>query len=503
MTGRYPSHTGVGPAVISMQKGYGLPPKEVIIPKRLKEVGYATHMVGKWHLGYCDPHYFPTSRGFDTWFGYSSGAQDYWTHVSGSGNSAGYDFNTGKAGSDVELILPKSKYNGTYGLYAHIAEAVSVIKDHGKNHANTPLFMYVALQAVHSPLEVPEKYLAQYSAITNSNHRIYAGMVTAMDEGVGNVTKALKDAGLWDDTVLIFASDNGGPWAATANNYPLRGQKATNWEGGMRAVAFVTGPGAGLSSSAEGTSRHNLMHITDWHPTIMEIAGVKSTPPNALDGVSQWSAITTGATSPRTRIVHNMSPKSGTLHGALRDGDWKLILKSTVSGSAAQENTTQGLQVGWTINTPAVGPCPASVNGAWLFNVANDPYETTNLVSSNPSKYQELWNLFQQLQEDAVPDLGSIYPIDQQSMPSNNQWNAYIPWSDKPNSSCSAWSEYISASWEEGGGDGSGAATVATGAAVVLAALGAHLLNKRGQEIIFEWILFVRRQQRRVGYHER
>eukprot|EP01105_Mastigella_eilhardi_P005255 TRINITY_DN16_c0_g2_i1.p1 TRINITY_DN16_c0_g2~~TRINITY_DN16_c0_g2_i1.p1 ORF type:complete len:362 (-),score=92.60 TRINITY_DN16_c0_g2_i1:796-1827(-) len=246
MTGRYPSHTGIGPMVISMQKGYGLPPSEVIIPKRLKEVGYATHMVGKWHLGYCDHRYYPTSRGFDTWFGYSSGMQDYWTHVSGdySNNpkNAGYDFDIGKAGSAVELVLPKSKYNGTYGLYAHIAEAVSVIKDHGKNHADTPMFMYLALQAVHDPLEVPEKYMTQYeTAITNKNHRIYAGMVTAMDEGVGNVTKALKESGLWDNTVLIFASDNGGPWLATANNYPLRGQKATNWEGGIRASAFLTG----------------------------------------------------------------------------------------------------------------------------------------------------------------------------------------------------------------------------------------------------------------------
>eukprot|EP01105_Mastigella_eilhardi_P005252 TRINITY_DN16_c0_g1_i1.p1 TRINITY_DN16_c0_g1~~TRINITY_DN16_c0_g1_i1.p1 ORF type:complete len:477 (-),score=112.55 TRINITY_DN16_c0_g1_i1:66-1496(-) len=469
MTGRYPSHTGIGPMVISLQKGYGLPPKEVIIPKRLKEANYATHIVGKWHLGFCDPHYYPTARGFDTWFGYSSGMQDYWTHFSDDYSPIkGYDFKTGKAGSEPELILPESKYNGTYGLFAHISETVSIIKDHGKNHADTPMFMYLALQSVHDPLEVPDKYLAQYAGITDPNRRIYAGMVTAMDEGIGNVTQALKDAGMWDNTVLIFASDNGGPWKATADNYPLRGQKATNWEGGIRAVAFVTGPGAELSSSVKGKSLNNLMHITDWHPTILEIAGVKSSAPNALDGVSQWSAITKGTTSPRTRVVYNMSPKSGTLHGAIREGDWKLIFKSAVGGSAAAENTVQAYPKGWTTNTPTQTPCPASINGAWLFNIVTDPYETTNLVSTNPDKYQELLNTFQQLQESAVPDLNDVYTVyDPLSLPSTNQWNAWMPWSDEPNSTCTAWQEYISASWEE-----SGAMTTASISLLALAVAG-------------------------------
>eukprot|EP01105_Mastigella_eilhardi_P015906 TRINITY_DN3643_c0_g1_i4.p1 TRINITY_DN3643_c0_g1~~TRINITY_DN3643_c0_g1_i4.p1 ORF type:complete len:477 (+),score=97.28 TRINITY_DN3643_c0_g1_i4:361-1791(+) len=459
MTGRYPAHTGIGPMVINLQKGYGLPPKEVIIPKRLKEVGYTTHIVGKWHLGFCDARYFPTNRGFDTWFGYASGMQDYWTHFSDDYSpTKGYDFRSGKAGSDAELVLPESKYNGTYGLYAHISEAVRVIKDHGANHANTPMFMYLALQSVHDPLQVPDKYLPEYMDIKNTSRRIYSGMVTAMDEGIGNVTKALKDAGLWDKTVLIFASDNGGPWQASANNYPLRGQKFQNWEGGVRAISFVTGPGAELSSTVVGKSLNNLMHVTDWLPTIMDLAGVDSEAPNKLDGVSQWNAISKGSSSPRTRIIHNMSPVNGTLHGALRDGDWKLILQSNVAGSQAAEKTPIGLPAGWIIGAPLVASCPPAITGAWLFNIANDPTESTNLVSSNPTKYQEMLSLFQQLQADAVPDLNSLHALDPLSLPSNNQYNAWVPWNDKAGTTCTAWDEYVSSD-EEGSSDGGAAAT--------------------------------------------
>eukprot|EP01105_Mastigella_eilhardi_P016883 TRINITY_DN3867_c0_g1_i3.p1 TRINITY_DN3867_c0_g1~~TRINITY_DN3867_c0_g1_i3.p1 ORF type:complete len:346 (-),score=74.57 TRINITY_DN3867_c0_g1_i3:35-1072(-) len=345
------------------------------------------------------------------------------------------------------------------------------------------MFMYLALQSVHAPLEVPEKYLAQYAGISDSSRRIYAGMVTAMDEGIGNVTKALKEAGMWDNTVLIFASDNGGwpntvgdngngPATAGGNNFPLRGQKLQNFEGGTRVPAFVAGPGASLSSSVAGTDLHNLMHVTDWYPTILALAGAKYTPRNPLDGVSQLAAIRTGGKSPRSKVVYNLATTNEAVHGAIREGDWKLLfLNDKKRGSYAPENTTQYLPLGWTTNTPALNPCPPSINGAWLFNLAEDPYETTNLVATNPSKYQELLSTFHGLQEGAVQDLFEQYTYDLLSLPSTNQWHAWMPWSDKEGSTCTAWEGYKSSV----GGDNSGATATALSLLLALVVLCLHL----------------------------
>lgn len=396
--------------------------------------------MGKWHLGFCDPLYLPTHRGFDSWFGYVGGHQDYWTHRS-SDYFSGYDVRSGNVHErDAPLVLPVSTYEGTYSLYMHVNAAQQVINEHAQYYRNKPLFLYLALQSVHDPMQVPDKYVAGYEGITDETRRTYAGMVSAMDEGIGNVTNALIESGLWDNTVLIVASDNGGHAEAGQNNYPLRGEKQTNFEGGVRAVAFVTGPGAKLSPAVVGTSSTALMHVTDWFPTIMELAGATSRNANPLDGVSQWNAIANGGASARDVVVLNMSPRGKPLHGAIRQGPWKLIFMSVILGSIAMPRTGQYLPGGWTDGVQIDLPPP--VRGAWLFNVIDDPYETTNLVESNPDKYQELMKLFFELQAEAVGDLDGLYPVDPLSLPSNNEYDAWIAWSQLPNTTCTAWREY-------------------------------------------------------------
>ncbi|KAH3765094.1 Arylsulfatase I [Pelomyxa schiedti] len=400
MTGRLPSHTGIGPMIINLDKGYGLPPGEHTLAESLKDAGYATHIVGKWHLGFCDVRYFPTARGFDTWFGFSGASQDYYTHYSSDVNpfivtslTTAYDLHntTSKtmASDGSTLVWPSSTYNMTYAPLLHFSEAVRIVKNHAETSRDTPLFLFLPLQSVHAPLQVPSKYMSMYQSMTSPSRKVYAGMTTCMDEGIGNVTNALKEI-------------------------------------------------------------HNLMHVTDWYPTVVEIAGSKPHE-NPLDGMSQLASITRGVSSPRTSVILNLSPANATKrHGAIIIGDWKLIIESPQVGSWAKNGTTQMPPAGWN-DPPAVPPAPSSYHGTWLFNLKDDPYETLNLASINTTKYDDLMRQFSELQSDpsVVPDLNTLYPMDNVSDPSRNPYDAWLPWSDLPNSTCTAWSEYDSGGIDE------------------------------------------------------
>ena len=235
LTGRYDIHTGLQHGIVWPSQANGLPRNETTIATKLKESGYKTHIVGKWHLGFYRKEFLPTRRGFDSFYGFLTGGQDYYTHINRLGfhkpgytQLNGYDF-----WRDEEV---EKNVIGEYTTFLFAEEAERIIKKHDPKDL---LFLFLSFQAPHMPLQVPDRFLKRYAEIKDRKRRLYAAMVSCLDEAVGNVTSALKGRGLWENTVLIFSSDNGGQILAGGNNWPLRGWKTSLWEGGIRTVGFV------------------------------------------------------------------------------------------------------------------------------------------------------------------------------------------------------------------------------------------------------------------------
>ncbi|XP_023323524.1 arylsulfatase B isoform X3 [Eurytemora carolleeae] len=317
LTGLYPIHTGRQHRVLLNEEPRGLFTNLTLLPQYLKELGYSTHLVGKWHLGFCNEDYLPTRRGFDSFLGYYNGAEDYYKHnlpAQLNPHSIGYDF---REGEKID-----KKYSDKYSAHVFSERAEQIIRNH---NTSVPLFLYLAAQSVHAPLQVPQEYEIPYAHIKNRARRTFSGMVSALDEAVGNITKALEQTGQIKNTIIVFSTDNGGQIKNGGNNFPLRGNKNTLWEGGTRGVAFITGPGV-----PGGRISNQLFHISDWVPTLLSAAGYDMGNLVGLDGLDQWKTIKNGEQSPRIEMLYNIDPYhdpgsgSGPV-GAIRVGEYKLI----------------------------------------------------------------------------------------------------------------------------------------------------------------------------------
>lgn len=344
MTGRYPFRYGLQTAVIPSSHTYGLPTDEWLLPQALKEAGYKTAIIGKWHLGHADRKYWPRQRGFDYQYGPLIGEIDYFTHEQ-HGVVDWYRNNE---------VVKEEGYSTT--LLGN--DAVKLINGHDPA---TPLFLYLAFNAPHTPYQSPPEYLERYKNISEPSRRAYAGMISALDEQIGHVIEALEKRQMRDNTLIVFHSDNGGTRNAMfagegdmskivipCDNGPYREGKGSLYEGGTRAVTLANWPGR-----IKGASIVNgMMHVVDMYPTLAGLAGGQLGKAKPLDGMNVWSTISEDKPSPRTEIIYNVEA----FRAGIRQGDWKLIWRT---------------------------PLPSAIE---LYNIQRDPSEKSNVAGLNQNR---------------------------------------------------------------------------------------------------------------------
>ena len=344
MTGRYPSRYGV----LSPAYGDLFDDDTVTLAAALGACGYDTAISGKWHMG-SPPESLPRKYGFHSSYGYFHGQIDPYTHLYKNGEACWHrnDELLTEEGHATDLITE---------------EAVRVITA----KRDKPFFLYVAYSVPHFPLDEPEEWTAPYKDVyEDASRRLYAASVTHMDDGIGRILGALDSAGVRDNTLLIFSSDNGGqrswhsmteyhgryadkPHTVLGDNRPLRGWKGEVYEGGVRVPALASWPGTLQPAVVDAP-----MHIVDWMPTLCGLAGYSPANDPAWDGQDIWPFVS-GTGKAGTRTLYWKTPGAS----ALRRGAWKLVAKN----GAAPE----------------------------LYNIAADPNETRDRAGEAPERLAEL-----------------------------------------------------------------------------------------------------------------
>ncbi|XP_077991531.1 arylsulfatase B-like, partial [Glandiceps talaboti] len=407
MSGRYAIRLGLQNNEIAVHPR-SLPLEEVTIAEKLKESGYSTHLVGKWHCGFYKDECLPYNRGFDTFFGYVSAAVDHFTHKY---NDRIWDLRNITANEGP-------RYNGSYSTHLFTREAERLIKQHD---SDKPLFLYLAYTSNHEPLEVPPHYKNPFrSKIKDKKRLTLAAMSYCLDDGIGSVIGTLKSKGLYDNSVIVFISDNGGDIMYGGNNWPLKGSKATLWEGGVRVPAFVTSPL--LKQEVRGTVCNKLFHVTDWFPTLVHLAGGNLDGTKPLDGFNQWETISEYKSKRTIRkdalIAMNqlrMYPTHKTeefdskntsfdigMHAAIRAGKWKLL-----TGGPGEHIWSPPMEMNKK-NVPDNGPVPYS--SVYLYDIENDPEERINLASRKTDVVKKILQLLGKYLKGAIAPNVTIKP---------------------------------------------------------------------------------------------
>lgn len=365
LTGRYPMRHGLQVGVVRPWSQHGLPLEERTLAQGLKEAGYATAIIGKWHLGHFEPAYLPTRRGFDVQYGHYNGAIDYYTHV----REGGHDWHR----------QDRASYDEGYSTHLIAQEAVKFVD---AQTSGRPFFLYVPFNAVHNPLQVPERYKKPFTQLEEPRST-YAGMLAAMDEAVGQILGALERKGFRENTLVVFSSDNGGhaPGRITDNG-SLRAGKGTLYEGGVRAAACVAWPGR----IKAGTVVSQPLHMVDWYPTLLKLAGASLEQKLPVDGHDAWGTIADGQVSPHAEILINAAATSG----AIRAGNWKLVLNGDGHSTEVSQRE-KGVEIA--AGTPKIE----------LFDLSSDSGERRNLAEVHPEKVEYLRARYLALASQAVP----------------------------------------------------------------------------------------------------
>ncbi len=357
LTGRNPAHWRVyGPLAARTE----VEPGDMRLPFALQALGYTTHISGKWHIGET-PEHRPLRYGFTTSYGYLRGQIDPYTHRYKFGDHVTWHRNDAfveERGHVTDLITE---------------EAVRIIEE-----AQKPFFLYVCHHSPHYPLNEPPRWIEPYEEVFDDVWRQhFAGAVSHLDDGVGEIVAALERTGKRENTLIVFLSDNGGqrswsspqteyhgryaPHTTLGDNSPLRGWKAELYEGGIRVPALVHWPGVLEAGGVVETPTH----MVDLAPTLIRLAGGSIDPQWQLEGEDLWPLLTGERADLGARQFYwNHANRLW----AVRDGDWKLILRA---------------------------------NGrAELFHLGNDPYEEHDLAEEEPERVEQLRRRIEQLREE-------------------------------------------------------------------------------------------------------
>jgi arylsulfatase B len=395
----------------------------------LKRGGFDTYFIGKWDSGMASPRHAPRARGYDNWLGYWHHSNGYWSHATSNScpnASSVFDLwetnaTTGYDGPARSLANSPACSQGNQNATPCVHEetlftnrVVQILEARGP--ADPPFFLVYAMHLVHYPLEVPQAYLDKFTFIDDGVRRLSHAMGNMLDAQVGAVVAALRDANLWEDTLVVFHSDNGGEliFECGGNNWPLRGGKFSNFEGGIRVNAFVTG--GALSPSRRGVLDSGLAMVHDFYATYAALAGVDATdaraaaaglPPHDSLNLWPWLSGASGA-SPRTEVVigdtsaETPNGDGATLVGGVIQGSWKLLVGPSNKGFVILQDVLTG--PAWPNTSSLLLPllhsrvCGRVPEVGCLFNLAVDPSETTSLAAQNPALFATLLARVDELQ---------------------------------------------------------------------------------------------------------
>ena len=369
LTGRYPQRTGVSRILRANRNSPGLYADERTLATILKENGYATGMFGKWHLGSAEESR-PHNQGFDDWYGFLAGCIDYYSHMMYwemiGGSAAPHDLWK----NNVEVWE-----NGTYFTDIITRESLRFI---GENK-DKPFFLYVPYNAPHYPMHAPKEYFDRFSHL-EWHRRHQAAMVATVDDSMGKIMDELERQGVLDNTVIYFQSDNGatiekrclhddsGEFYHGGSNGDFRGWKGGLYEGGIRMPAVLSWPG----HIPENTVCGELGHAVDVLPTLLGIAGLDVPDDRVIDGRDILPMACGKATTPHDKVFWKIRDQL-----AVREGDWKLILRGKESFEKDE-----------------------SLPDVFLGNLADDPRETVNLAETEPERVARLTEILNAWDKD-------------------------------------------------------------------------------------------------------
>ena len=371
MTGRDPLKLGVAYSVIMPWMNNGIHPDEHFMPESFKMNGYQTAMFGKWHLGHSQETFHPNQRGFDNFYGHLHTEVGYFPPFS---NQGGIDFQ--KNGVTID--------DQGYSTFLLAREASNWINSRDKEK---PFFMYIPFLAPHTPLEAPEKLIEKYKTLEDtrkptrnltadrarersktlapSARPLYAAVVDALDQAIGEILLSIEEAGIEEETIILFSSDNGGATygGGGADNFPLRGGKGDTFEGSIRVVAALKWKG----KIQAGSSLDQIMTVMDVFPTLSSASGISMKNKKIIDGRDMWPAIVNQENIPLKKDIFFVSeiPNYGQFHTTVFNDEWKLV--QSISSSLLEIKIENK-----------------------LFNITNDPYEYHDLSSQNPSIVKEM-----------------------------------------------------------------------------------------------------------------